>query len=174
MNTSLPRSTPVRFANWLAFAIASATASARSETFSGEVSSTVKLIPLMRAASPPASDTSSIIGPTFSMSRILIAALLVTRYPVKTCLLVRMPFSRTSVHWYCGEMLKNCVWMSMAAMPLLLRDVTIASIAVAASALATATVLPVVSTPRFSIARSGSNVTLPSPDTQMPEFPLVD
>ena len=62
----------------------------------------------------------------------------------------------------------------MAAMPLLLRDVTIASIAVAASALATATVLPVVSTPRFSIARSGSNVTLPSPDTQMPEFPLVD
>jgi len=84
-----------------------------------------------------------------------------------------MPFPRTSVYWYCGERLKNCVWMSMAALPLLLRDVTIASIAVAASALAAATVLPVVSTPRFSIARSGSSVTLPSRDTQMPEFPLV-
>ena len=127
----------------------------------GEVSSTVKLTPLIRAASPPALATSSMMIPTSSRSRIFTTELLETKYPIKTCLFVRIPFWTTSVYSYRGEMLKCLVWMSGSETPLAVSDVMIASIAVAACLLALATVLAVASTPSLSRARSGGTAVLP-------------
>ena len=164
MNMRLPNETPVRSAKCWALARASPTAAALRSSMKGFGSSTVKLMPLILVASPPAlahvvDDWTHVVqdpdldagGVTDRVARQDLSPLYVV-------------VPRPDV--------ERAVWMSVSVSPWALTAATMAAIAVAAWSRASATVRALASTPMFTRARSGSSVILPCPVTQMPTCEL--